>query len=181
MISRGTWVWSDTHFGHRNIIQFQQRPATHEIIMLSEWASRVRDDDTILHLGDVWLRAPWTRWAAIIARMPGRKLLVLGNHDKAGVARYERAGFEVVDPFVWKGIAFTHRPVTPDFPGHPEWDVLGARTSAVGWEDWHTNIHGHIHLNEHRPEDGSLYADRRYINVSVEAIDLKPVQIGNLL
>ena len=54
-VSNALWVWSDTHFGHKNIIKFQQRPETHEVIMLDNWIKRVPEDAQILHLGDVFL------------------------------------------------------------------------------------------------------------------------------
>lgn len=184
-VSNATWVWSDTHFGHRNIVKFQQRPESHEIIMLSEWAKRVPADADVLHLGDVWLRASNWRWASIIKQMPGSKFLILGNHDDAG-DWYERAGFTIIDPFIWesRGVAFSHRPITKAFPGYPESDILGARSASLV-EGWHTNVHGHIHGNtinrNHHFNEGDPLPGRRYINVSVEATGLAPVQLGNLL
>ena len=58
-----TWVTSDTHFGHDNIVGFCHRPGyakrdpdnygllPHEEIMLSEWRKEVPDDATFLHCG----------------------------------------------------------------------------------------------------------------------------------
>lgn len=175
-MKNSTWITSDTHFGHRNIIKFQQRPESHEVIMLSEWIRLVGEEDYILHLGDVFMGKQGNpdRWADVIYRLPGRKYLILGNHDKSKSSMYQRAGFTIIDPFVWKGVAFTHRPITPQYPAPNSWQ-------------WHTNIHGHIHGNilgkseatlEH---DGSPIAGKKYINVSVEATDYKPRQVGSLL
>lgn len=168
-LSNKLWLIADTHFGHHNIIAFQQRPGTHETIMLSEWIYAVGEDDPILHLGDVFLGKDGNpgRWAAIVSRLPGRKYLILGNHDRAPRSLYERAGFEIIEPFVERGIAFTHRPASAEWP------------APKG--DWHTNIHGHVHGNEYRPEhDGTPLASKLYINVSVEATEFKPVRLGNV-
>lgn len=120
-VRNSTWLISDTHFGHPNIVKYCQRPASHEAIMMSNWIDRVGEDDCILHLGDVFLgnQGNPLRWAKIIARLPGRKFLILGNHDNAKAALYsEIAGFEIIPPFIHKGVAFSHRPVTPEFPLH---------------------------------------------------------------
>ena len=80
-LSNDLWLISDTHFGHKNIITYQDRPETHESIMLAEWIRHVADDDPILHLGDVWFKTN-NDWADILSRMPGKKYLILGNHDR---------------------------------------------------------------------------------------------------
>lgn len=169
-VNNRLWIISDTHFGHRNIIKFQQRPESHEAIMLSEWIWAVRENDQILHMGDVFLGKQGNpmRWAAIVSRLPGEKFLMLGNHDRYDEVIYtDLAGFTLVDPFIQNGYAFTHRPVSVEWPA-PE-------------GDWHTNIHGHVHGNEHRPEhDGTPLEGKRYINVSVEVTDFKPRQLGNI-
>ena len=195
-----TWIISDTHFGHKNIIKFQQRPETHEEIMLSNWIERVGEDDVILHLGDVFLGKDGNplRWASIISRMPGRKYLIPGNHDKQKRRLYEEvAGFQVIRPFIHNGIAYTHRPISSDFPVfHDEWD---SNDTLVDWfrlhdtvrdakarEGWHTNVHGHIHGNSLNwsadlYDEPSPFADKLYVNACVEVNDFAPIQLGNLL
>lgn len=171
-VRNALWIIADTHFGHRNIVSYQQRPESHEVIMLSEWIKRVGEHDQILHLGDCFLgpRGAQARWAAIISRLPGEKFLILGNHDKAPHHLYEQAGFTILDPFVWKGIAFTHRPISK------QWPLL------EGSEEWHTNVHGHVHGNAYNLEhDGTYFDDRRYINACVEMTNLAPRQLGSFL
>lgn len=165
-----TWIIADTHFGHKNIVAFQQRPESHEAIMLSEWIWRVRETDPILHLGDVFMGKGGSaaRWAAIISRLPGRKFLILGNHDRCKPGLYEQAGFTIVPEFITHdGFAVTHRPVSLEHPGPPG--------------EWHTNVHGHVHANEYRPEhDGTPLEGKRYVNVSVEVTNFAPQQFGNV-
>ncbi len=167
-VTNKLWMISDTHFGHRNIIKFQQRPESHEAIMLSEWIKLVGEKDQILHLGDVFLgpRGNQWRWAAIVSRLPGIKFLIMGNHDGATRAVYEQAGFEILEPFIWKGIAFTHYPVSDLHPA-PE-------------GEWHTNIHGHTHGNAAWPKDGSQEEGKTYVNLSVEVRGLSPARLGNV-
>lgn len=179
-----TWLISDTHFGHHNIIAYSQRPATHEVIMLDNWITRVGEDDDILHLGDVFLGKQGNpkRWARIIARLPGRKYLILGNHDKQKPALYEDvAGFEIIDPFIERGIAFTHRPISWQWPIH--YRQLNDRDRDIldPGAGWNTNIHGHTHNNPHRVGHDGVWVDgKRYINVSAEVTNLAPVQLGQV-
>jgi calcineurin-like phosphoesterase family protein len=193
-VNNKLWVWSDTHFGHRNIVKFQQRPETHETIMLDGWIRLVPDDAQILHLGDVFLgkQGNPTRWARIISRMPGEKFLVLGNHDKQNARIYEElAGFTILDPFITRvrnqRVAFTHYPLSETYGGWPDPDRRAAKADDVElrplWttDEWDVNVHGHIHLNHHHPEDGSPWEGKTYVNASVEALDLAPRQLGSLL
>lgn len=177
------WLISDTHFGHRNIIKFQQRPESHETIMLSEWAKRVGEDDQILHLGDVWMKASNWRWSAIIARLPGEKFLIKGNHDIVDDKFYEWAGFKIIDPFVAESnkgvkVAFTHVPVTPKMW---ELDLRYTPTEILEGRAWDVNIHGHTHKNLHHPEDGFRFEGKKYINVCVEHTNLAPIRLGDVL
>lgn len=170
-VNNALWIISDTHFGHDNIIRYCQRPKNHEVIMLSNWIERVPENHQILHMGDVFMGRDGNanRWALVVSRLPGEKFLMMGNHDRAKTSTYERAGFTIVEPFVVNGYAFTHRPITPSWPA--EWGV----------DEWHTNIHGHIHNNPWLPQfEGTPLEGRRYINLSVEATDLAPVQLGNV-
>lgn len=168
-VNNRCWVWSDTHFGHRNITVYQQRPGTHDIIMLDNWVKRVLDSDTIMHLGDLALGGDGNRkrWIRVMKRMPGAKFLILGNHDKEKPIEYINAGFQIIKPFIKDGVAYTHFPISTTNPG-PD-------------GDWHTNVHGHIHRNPLYSRDGTPFEGKRYINLSVECTNLAPVQLGNVL
>lgn len=171
------WLISDTHFGHKNIVKFQERPETHEVLMLSHWIDCVAEDDQILHLGDVFMgskgNAP--RWAKVLARMPGEKFVMLGNHDPRGDDKiWGIAGFEIVSPFIHDRVAFTHEPI-------------GTKWSPGGFhlDDWDVNIHGHVHkgvFGSKDPKyDGVPLEGKGYINLCVEDTELAPVRLGNLL
>lgn len=174
-VTNKTWLISDTHFGHRNIVIFQQRPESHEVIMLDEWIKAVGEGDDILHLGDVFMgkQGNPARWANVISRLPGRKYLIKGNHDKAKDDLYRMAGFTIIPEFKQANVVFTHRPITK----LDHWAITQA--------EWTTNIHGHIHgnvlgQNPRDPEDQYILDNKTYINMSVEVRDFKPVRMGNV-
>ena len=166
-LTRDTWIISDTHFGHTNIIKYFNRPYAHNTIMLNNWRELIRPSDTVLHLGDVtiWHRTH-TTWANTVAKLPGKKFLILGNHDEQWTPKQWRtlAGFTVTDPFVYNNvnhkIFFSHMPAAPS----PRWDI---------------NIHGHTH--NHTPFRRYEKMQTTYYNASIEGMDYKPVRLGEIL
>lgn len=76
---------SDTHFGHSGVIRFDNRPFMSveemEEAIIERWNSAVTDDDTVYVLGDFsWYKEEKT--LEILGRLPGRKVLIKGNHDR---------------------------------------------------------------------------------------------------
>lgn len=80
------WFTSDLHFGHRNIIDFCNRPwkTTEEMdeVLMRNWNSVVKDDDIIFDLGD-FAYATTSRWKYLIQNLKGRHFLIKGNHDES--------------------------------------------------------------------------------------------------
>ena len=76
---------ADTHFGHKNIIRYDNRPfnSVHEMDneLIENWNSVVSNDDIVYILGDIsWYDDSKT--ANIFSRLNGHKILIKGNHDK---------------------------------------------------------------------------------------------------
>lgn len=76
---------SDTHFGHKNAIRFDNRPfdSVEEMdeALIKRWNEVVGDDDTVYILGDFsWYKEEKT--LEILDRLAGHKVLVKGNHDR---------------------------------------------------------------------------------------------------
>lgn len=78
------WFTSDTHFGHRNIIRFCDRPfdSVEEMdeALIQNWNSVVKPGDSIYHLGDLTF-AKEDKIRYYLSRLNGNKFLCLGNHD----------------------------------------------------------------------------------------------------
>ncbi len=160
-----TWVWSDLHLRHANIIKHCGRPFADaremDRTLLTAWTSIGGPDDTVLDGGDVALAGSLgERGRARVGAAPGRKLLVVGNHDfgrRTGVL--ELAGHDLATGILAVDtdppLVLTHVPMGVIPPG------------------W-VNLHGHVHNNE------PLRATP-HINVCVEQTDYRPIRLESLV
>jgi len=157
-----TFVIADTHFGHQTLsTEYKSRPPDFESKIVRQWQRMVTDDDIIIHLGDVVV-GNTTVWSSVIPRLPGRKILVVGNHDKNTLSWYLANGFEFCClTFSWQifgvNILFSHEPM---FDG--QFDL---------------NIHGHLHLGRHR----EYKCDERHYLVSMEKSNYQPRTIESIV
>ncbi len=165
-----TWFTSDTHFGHKNILEYEKEARPFDTIeemneqLIINWNSTVGKTDIVYHLGDF---AFGKSNIGIAGRLNGRKRLVLGNHDTYPCDLYLAHFERLFGAYYWRRCILTHVPVHPD--------NLGSRAFL--------NIHGHLHSrgvwrnpyfnNGLLVWNGSY--DPNYFNVSVERHDLKPV------
>ena len=84
-----TYITSDLHFGHTNIMKFcpvtrarfRNDVAYMNEAMIKEWNDMVCPEDTVYILGDVAF-LPADKAAEIMRRLNGTKILVEGNHDR---------------------------------------------------------------------------------------------------
>ena len=86
---------SDLHFGHKNILHYDNRPFSTvkdmEDALIENWTMHVESCDTVHILGDFcW--GNQSEWARILQQLKGHKVLIRGNHDPVKmsdqVARY---------------------------------------------------------------------------------------------
>lgn len=79
------YVTSDLHFGHKNIIKYENRPfdsvENMDKSIIENWNKTVNDDDLVYILGDFsWYKGEETN--KILNQLKGKKILIIGNHDK---------------------------------------------------------------------------------------------------
>lgn len=158
------WIWSDLHLGHSVAIMALDRPfrntAQMDAALFDAWRENVAGDDTIVCLGDVSAEGDMHLgheqvWNAA----PGRKRLVLGNHD---VDLANRIGALEIDSAAVALVA----------PGDP--DLLLTHVPLVQIPHGCVNVHGHVHGHVH---DKSSPTRNRHINASVEQLDYRPVRM----
>jgi calcineurin-like phosphoesterase family protein len=75
---------SDLHFGHKNIIRYDNRPfkTTEEMdnALIENWNKVVSNEDTVYILGDISWHDDY-KTAEIFRQLKGTKILIKGNHD----------------------------------------------------------------------------------------------------
>lgn len=104
MTIKKTFVASDIHFNHANILQYEtHRGATLEEmneIIISNWNSMISPEDDVYIIGDVAMGqivlAP-----ELIRRLNGVKMLIAGNHDKTLTKKIRDGNPDFADLFVW--------------------------------------------------------------------------------
>jgi len=105
LINEETYIISDTHFNHKNILEFEQSRLTamnidghvdHDEWIIETWNSIIKPTDVVLHLGDFAFK----NIPALQNRLNGTKILILGNHDRKGPKVYENI-FDYVIRGLW--------------------------------------------------------------------------------
>ena len=90
---------SDTHFCHKNIIKFCERPFKDikemNETLVENWNREVGPTDIIYHLGDFCF-AGSAEWHSILGRLNGRINLIIGNHDEKNLRQGYMNLFESV-------------------------------------------------------------------------------------
>jgi calcineurin-like phosphoesterase family protein len=158
-----TWFASDLHLGHDNACKVFKRPDGSPLrdfkdaeemdeYIITEWNNLVDDKDRAYILGDCVINKKFLHKMKLLK---GRKVLTPGNHDIFDLSLYdcEIRGYVVKPkhPFI-----ASHIPIRED-----QIDRFGL------------HIHGHLHYK--------VVNDPRYINVSMEQIQFKPIEFSDLI
>lgn len=170
-----TFVTADLHFGHKGVCLFNKADGTPlrpwntpdemDDGLIDLWNSTVNPSDLVYVLGDFCLSKKALHKAG---RLNGRKVLIAGNHDIFKLKDYTPYFTDIKACHVVKGAILTHIPIHP------------ASLARYG-----CNIHGHLHSNVVMTKEGRWFkksiSDPRYICVSVEQTNFKPVSMDKLL
>lgn len=203
LIDLETFIVSDTHFGHQNILKFEptrledmQRKGftDQDDWLVSQWNSVVAENDLVLHLGDFAFRNK-----EVIYRLNGRMVMLLGNHDVKSIEwfrNYQKRcpeKFELIEgigdlseplgvsglirEIASKKIFFSHYPlVTCDaYMRGKAKEARDAMAVLFEQEQCELCIHGHVHSNDE-------FTDKtKEINVSLERMGFAPVRLKQIL
>lgn len=149
----------DTHLGHGKILVFEKEARPFSSVeemnetIIERWNSVVRPNDLVWHLGDVLFGS---ENFSLLARLNGKKRLVMGNHDHHPTALYLEHFEGVYGAVKEYGMIYTHIPIHPN-----------------QFYRFKANIHGHLHSDQ--------LEDKRYVNVSAEQNNLTPISLEEIM
>lgn len=175
---------ADTHFWHRNVINYCQRPwKTIEEMnqgIIDNWNSVVTSGDEVYILGDVAFCGT-KKLVEIMSQLNGRKHLIIGNHDRQNINIKNglNMGFASVNDYMLMDLPIIGLTLLNHFPYlHGDTDQRGKlRHLEYRPEDeglW--LFHGHIHNGL-----GSWRVKNGMVNVGVDVWDYKPVSIDKII
>ena len=112
----GVWLWSDLHLGHAMALSFLGRPYwtldEMDDALFGAWRQGVDPGDTVVILGDVAIGGLSGRRLKRFQAAPGRKVLVVGNHEFDSTVGGHLDGFDEVFSTVYvpgsPGLLLTH-------------------------------------------------------------------------
>ena len=162
---------SDLHFGHENVIRFDNRPfdTVEEMDeeMIKRWNAKVGKGDIVYVLGDFIWKAATNEAVSIIRRLNGQIILIKGNHDRflhnaaakkalAGIKDYDDICVTLEDGTTRRCILSHY--FIPFYNGH--------RYQAI-------HLHGHSHLTEEAAEEVRITTE-----LNEKGYDLKIYNVG---
>ena len=163
-ITPETWIVSDTHFFHKNIGKYCNRPENWQDRIIENWNRLVSPDEDVLHLGDYCFGLR-DNVQQITDILHGKLCLILGNHDRRSKSFYRSLDIKLVPKqliveYGTQRVWFSHHPIIP----LPE-DII--------------NLHGHIHNNVLPSQESQL--GKNHINMSVEVREYRPWRLQDIL
>ena len=155
------WLLPDTHFGHDNMIEYENRPQDFSGRILTNVVRYVSKDDVIIHLGDFCIGND-NRWHMMFnVNVPRgtKKWLIRGNHDKKSNSWYMEHGWDMVCTSLGmhtfgKKILLTHE-------------------RQLALIDYDINIHGHSHSKG--------ISDSNHIALAIERMHYTPVRLRTVV
>lgn len=162
---------ADLHFGHKNmaIRRGFKDELEHDDHIIEMWNSVVHKRDLTYVLGDITMET--CKWYFRLDQLNGRKIVVLGNHDRpSDTPELLKYVDKVAGMIQYKGLFLSHAPVHP-----MELDYRVSR-----------NIHGHIHekvVTREKWESGKEIIQvphEKYHCVSCEQVNYTPKTLDEL-
>ena len=163
---KNIFLISDLHLDHKNIIKYTNRPFRDVTEMnetiLRNWNNVVKDEDTVYFLGDMAFGKGSREASYWLGKLKGNIIFIEGNHEETGRVKALTSAEDVFLNFKGKKFLLTHDPAI----------------KPKNWNGW--IIHGHKH-NNHLEEFPLVNGENKTINLSIELIDYKPVEIGHII
>lgn len=207
-MSNNTFFWSDPHFGHFAVAKQRLETFTgwglsddvhreaivawHDEMLVENWKATVNAQDKVYVVGDLSMqgKANTENALAIMKELPGKKILVPGNHDEIhpGIAReFEkwegryREVFDSIALFVRRKIAGQNVLIS-----HFPYQGGGDHTATERYSQYRLPfmgeilLHGHTHSSEVLWSSPGYLGSHRQIHIGVDAHNYTPVPMDTI-
>jgi len=163
---------SDTHFGHKNVIKFNNRPfddiQQHDNMLVDYWNSVVPKDGIVFHQGDFALKLRSNKLKWILESLNGKIYLCLGNHERDIIKRKWSKDYFIdiqnrYEIEIYNGLKIENIIIADHFPLYSWW------RKEMG------SIHTYGHMHSHLSGIVNSY------NVGVDFNNYKPISYYNLI
>ena len=156
---------SDTHFDHKNIIRYCNRPFTSKNKMnealLNNWNFTVGKSDIVFFLGDLAYGHGKRSIDYWLSKLNGKKFFIRGNHDKDIITKAKVIPDRYTISYKNQKFMLMHDPHRP-----------------FGWDGW--IIHGDKHNNNLEDFPG-IHKKNKTINICSEMIQYTPISLEEII
>lgn len=163
-----TFITSDCHFGHTNILKYDKRPFAsieeHDSTIIKNWNRAVQPNDSVYYLGDFAFKADIG--IRVAEELNGKIYFIKGNHDKALKDKKLASRFEWIKDYhllKYGGKIF------PLF-----------HYAILQWDRCHygsIHLHGHSHNNI---KDENYYRYKVF-DVGINGWDYTPINLDKII
>lgn len=162
------WITSDTHFGQDDQALKFDRPNNFSVKIFKGLFNVLKADDVLIHLGDMCYNND-IEYHVQLMRLPGKKWLCKGNHDKKSYSWYLNHGWDFVGENIildiyGAQILFSHMPVKFEKPIN-------------------INVHGHLHNSDYRKHEPwvcDILTDKHKL-IALEYTKYQPIKLKTLI
>lgn len=170
---KNIYLTSDMHFGHINILEYEDRMnimnvntiEEHDKKLIDNWNKVVTNKDLVIILGDIGFYTP-VKLNKIMKQLNGDKILIAGNHDNKYIKSkvMDRTIFKYIDNYMeinYKGynICLMHYPILSFNGMHNEKSV---------------HFFGHIHTAKYK-------LPRHSYHIGIDTNKYKPIHIDKAI
>jgi calcineurin-like phosphoesterase family protein len=172
---------SDTHWRHKNIIKFCNRPFSDVSIMdeafIQNWNRTIPEDGIVFHAGDFAMTGQIDFIRYLVSRLNGSIYLIMGNHDYQN--RFDRPvikeifGDRVMD--VCELIVYDER------LSNKSCNFFISHYPHLFWHRGSYHLHGHVHSGINSTANEKVpYHSMRY-DIGVDNNDYNPISYNKLV
>lgn len=165
-MNRNYWIISDTHFGHKKLVELANRPKNFEEKIIKNIIHCIKPNDICIHLGDICIGNDEYWNSYITSIIPCKKWLTIGNHDKKSINKYLDYGWKFVSEsfsieLFGHNILFSHKPQLDN--------------------GYSINIHGHLHDDNHRYNEVKDVLNDKQFLIAMERTNYAPLNLKSII